>query len=118
MSAAEPVVVIISTDPRASHRAAEALRIGLGLVASDRAATVVLAGPGAHLLDADTDGLVDGDDVARFRTELKRLGVPLHVDRAAVPVAADWNAEGHPVVLVSPSELAALVDAGGRFLVF
>jgi hypothetical protein len=118
VSAAEPVVVIIATDPRASHRAAEALRIGLGLVASDRAATVVLAGPGAHLLDADTEGLVDGDDVARFRTELKRLGVPLHVDRAAVPVAADWNAEGHPVVLVSPSELAALVDAGGRFLVF
>jgi predicted peroxiredoxin len=118
VSAAAPVVAIISTDPRASHRAAEALRIGLGLVASDRAATVVLAGPGAHLLDADTEGLVDGDDVARFRTELKRLGVPLHVDRAAVPVAADWNAEGHPVVLVSPSELAALVDAGGRFLVF
>jgi hypothetical protein len=118
VSAARPVVVIIATDPRASHRAAEALRIGLGLVASDRAATVVLAGPGAHLLDADTEGLVDGDDVARFRTELKRLGVPLHVDRAAVPVAADWNAEGHPVVLVSPSELAALVDAGGRFLVF
>jgi len=117
VNAADPVVVIISTDPRASHRAAEAMRIGLGVVASDRAATFVLAGPGAHLLDADTDGLVDGD-IARFRTELKKLGVPLHVDRAGVPVAADWNAEGHPVVLVSPPELGALVDAGGRFLVF
>ena len=118
MNAAEPVVVVISTDPRASHRAAEAMRIGLGVVAGDRAATFVLAGPGAHLLDADTDGLVDGDDIARFRTELKKLGVPLHVDRAGVPVAADWNAEGHPVVLVSPPELAALLDAGARFLVF
>jgi hypothetical protein len=118
VSAAAPVVVIISTDPRASHRAAEAMRIGLGVVASERAATFVLAGPGVHLLDANTDGLVDGDDVARFRTELRKLGVPLHVDQAGVPVAADWNAEGHPVVLVSPPELAALVDAGERFLVF
>ncbi len=118
MGPAEPVLVIISTDPRASHRAGEAMRIGLGLAAGDRAVTFVLAGPGAHLLDGDTDGLVDGDDIAKLRTELKKLGVPFHVDGAAVPAAPDWNAEGHRVVLVSPAEVAALVNAGRRFIVF
>lgn len=118
MGSAEPVVVLISTDPRASHRAGEAMRIGLGVVAGDRAVTFILAGPGAHLLDADIDGLVDGDDIARVRAELKRLGVPFHVDGAAVPDGPGWNAEGHPVVLVSPTELAALVNAGRRFIVF
>lgn len=118
MGAGESVVVIISTDPRTSHRAGEAMRIGLGVVAGDRAVTFVLAGPAAHLLDADIDSLIDGDDVARVRTELKRLGVPFHVDGASVPAGPGWNAEGHPVVLVSPTEIAALVNGGRRFIVF
>jgi len=50
-----PVVVLISTDPRASHRANEAMRIGLGVVAGENAVTFVLLGPGVHLLDRTSD---------------------------------------------------------------
>jgi hypothetical protein len=112
----EPVVVVISADPRASHRAGEAVRIGLGLAASERTVTLVLAGAGVHLLDAD--GLVDGDTIARFREALNQLGVPFHVDAATVPAAADWNAGGHPVVPLAAGELWALVDGGHRVIVF
>ena len=112
-----PVVVLISTDPRVSHRAFEAMRIGVGIVAGENEVTFVLAGPAAHLLDADTDDLIDGDDVAKFRATLRSLGVPFHVEASAIP-GGDWNEEGHEVVPVTPDEIAALVRGARRALVF
>ena len=114
----EPVLVLISADPRRSGRAFEAMRIGVGVVAGENTVTFVLTGPAVHLLDADTDDLVDGDDIAKFRENLKRLGVPFHVDAAAVPADADWNADGHPIVRVSPDDIAALASGARRALVF
>ena len=114
----EPVLVVISVDPRHSHRANEAMRIGLGVVSGENEVTFVLSGDGVHLLDADTDDLEDGDDVAKFRGTLKSLGIPFHVEREAIPDDRDWNADGHPVVPVARAEIAALVRRGRRFIVF
>jgi hypothetical protein len=114
----QPVLVVIAADPRSSHRAFEAMRIGVGVVAGENDVTFVLRGPAVHLLDADTDDLVDGDDIAKFRDNLKRLGIPFHVEAEAVPADPDWNESGHPVVRVSPAQLSALVRAGRRFIVF
>ena len=118
MPASPPVIVLISTDPRASHRANEAMRIGLGVFAGENDVTFVLLGGGVHLLDEDTDDLVDGDEIARFRANLKALGVPFHVEKDAVPRDPSWNADGHTVVPVTRDEIAALVQRGRRFLVF
>ena len=112
-----PVVVLISVDPRTSHRAFEAMRIGVGIVAGENAVTFVLTGPAAHLLDADTDELVDGDDVAKFRASLRGLGVPFHVEASAIP-AADWNEEGHEVIPVTTAQIIELVRGARRSLVF
>lgn len=114
----EPVLVLISADPRRSGRAFEAMRIGIGVVAGENEVTFVLTGPAAHLLDADTDDLVDGDDIAKFRENLKRLGVPFHVESGSVPDDPDWNADGHPVVRVTREEITDLVRASRRFLAF
>jgi predicted peroxiredoxin len=114
----EPVLVVIAGDARRSHRANEAMRIGLGIVAGENEVTFVLTGDGVHLLDGDTDDLVDGDDIAKFRANLKSLGIPFHVDRAAVPDDPDWNADDHPIVPLSREDLAALVARGRRFIVF
>jgi hypothetical protein len=114
-----PVLVLISEDPRASHRANEALRIALGVVAGENPVTVVLIGPAAHLLDDDTDDLVDGDDIAKFRGSLKRFGISFHVERSAIPPdGSGWNEDGHAVVPVSPDGIAALVARAERFIVF
>ncbi len=114
-----PVVVLISEDPRSSGRAFEAMRIALGVVAGQNDVTIVLLGPAAHLLDADTDDLVDGDDIAKFRENLRRLGIPFHVEQSAIPSnGAEWNAEGHPVIPVTPDEIAGLVGETRRFIVF
>ncbi|HKA63959.1 MAG TPA: DsrE family protein [Methylomirabilota bacterium] len=117
MSGSQPTLVVISEDPRISHRANEAMRIALGIVAGDNEVRVVLSGPAVHLLDEDTDDLIDGDDIAKFRASLKKLGVPFHVE-GALPTDPDWNADGHPVVAVSREEVAALVPRATRFLVF
>ena len=114
----EPVIVVISVDPRTSHRANEGMRIGLGIVSGENEVTFILTGAGAHLLDADTDDLEDGDDIAKFRANLKQLDIPFHVEREAIPEDSDWNADGHPVVPVSREEIAALMGTGRRFLVF
>ena len=114
----EPVLVVISTDPRRSHRANEAMRIGLGVVSGENEVTFVLTGDGVHLLDGDTDDLEDGDDVAKFRANLKSLGIPFHVEREAVPADPDWNADGHPIVAVSREDIATLMRRGRRFIVF
>lgn len=113
----EPTLVVISEDPRVSHRANEAMRIALGIVAGDNEVRVVLTGPAVHLLDEDTDDLVDGDDIAKFRASLKKLGVPFHVE-GALPTAPGWNADGHPVIPVSRAQIAALVPKATRFLIF
>lgn len=112
------VLVLISEDPRTSHRANEAMRIALGVVAGENEVSIVLAGAGAHLLDEDSDELVDGDDVAKFRASLRKLGIPFHVERSAIPEDPGWNAEGHPVVPIDAAGIAALVARAGRFIVF
>lgn len=114
----QPVVVLISVDPRRSHRANEAMRIGLGIVAGENAVTFVLLGPAAHLLDGDTDDLVDGDDIAKFRANLRALGVPFHVETGAEPRDGDWNSDGHPTIEVTRERIAELVRTSRRVLVF
>ncbi len=114
-----PILVLISEDPRSSHRANEALRIALGAAAGENDVSVVLTGPAAHLLDADTDDLVDGDDIARHRRTLAKLGIPFHIDASAVPrETGDWNEDGHAVIPVSPEDIAALIARSRRFLIF
>ena len=114
----EPVLVLISQDPRATGRAFEAMRIGIGIVAGENEVTFVLVGPAVHLLDGDTDDLVDGDDITKFRANLKRLGVPFHVEASAVPTDPEWNAEVHVVVPVTREQIAYLVRASRRFIAF
>jgi len=118
VTASPPVIVLISTDPRASHRANEAMRIGLGVVAGENEVVFVLRGAAVHLLDEDTDELVDGDDIAKFRANLKALGVPFHVEKGAVPTEPSWNVEGHPIVPVDRDQIVDLIQRGRRFLVF
>jgi hypothetical protein len=118
VATSEPVLVLISVDPRESHRANEAMRIGLGIVSGENEVTFVLTGPAVHLLDDDTDDLVDGDDIAKFRANLRALDIPFHVEAGAEPTDPDWNADGHAVVPVTSAEIAELVRKSRRALIF
>ena len=113
-----PVVVLIAEDPRTSHRAFEAMRIAVGIVAGENKVVVVLTGPAVHLLDADTDELVDGDDIAKFRASLRKLGVPFHVEVSSKPLEPHWNEEGHEVVAVTREQIAGVLRGARRSLIF
>jgi len=112
------VLVLISADPEESHKANEALRIALGIVAGENPVEIVLAGKGAKLLAAAAEDYVDGDDLVRHLAALKKLGQRFHVEREAIPSADDWNPEGHEVVPVSSAEVARLVARSERVLAF
>jgi hypothetical protein len=116
-SPSQPTLVLISEDPRISHRANEAMRIALGIVAGENEVRIVLTGPAVHLLDDETDDLVDGDDIAKFRAALRKLGVPFHIE-GAPPAHPGWNGDRHPVVPVTTPEIAAMLPHATRFLVF
>jgi len=94
------------------------MRIALGIVAGETPVDIVLAGPAVHLLDEDTDDLVDGDDIAKFRGALKKLGVPFQVEEGAQPTDPSWNSGGHPVASILPDGISALVAKAARFLMF
>lgn len=119
MDESASVLVLISEDPRVSHRANEAMRIALGVAAGENEVTIVLTGPAVHLLDEDTEDLVDGDDIAKFRANLKKLDIPFHVHRSAIPPdGRGWNEDRPRVIPVSQDEIADLVGRCHRFMVF
>ena len=118
MAPKAPTLVVITEDPRTSHRANEAMRIALGVVAGENQVDIVLSGPAVHLLDEDTDDLVDGDDVARYRGSLRTSASRFRVERSAVPSDPEWNAEGHAVIPIGAEDLPALLARASRFIVF
>jgi predicted peroxiredoxin len=115
---AAPVLVVVSVDPETSHRANEAVRIALGILAGENAVTVVLVGPGVKVLDAAVEDYVDGEDLLRHLQTLRRLGQTIHVERAAIGAGTGWNPAGMDVHPIGAPELAGLVTRARRVLVF
>ena len=64
-----PVLVAVSVDPETSHRANEAVRIALGILAGENEVAI------AH----------------RHLGTLKKLGQAFHVERSAMRSGDDWN---------------------------
>jgi hypothetical protein len=116
--AAEHVLVLVSVDPETSHRANEAVRIALGILAGENDVTLVLLGPAAKVLGPEIEDYVDGEDTLKHVATLKKLGQSFHVERSAIPPDGDWNAGGPPVIPISTEELAGLIAKSDRVLVF
>lgn len=116
--AAEHVLVVVSVDPEVSHRANEAVRIALGIIAGENDVTIVLVGPAAKVLSPEVEDYVDGEDILKHVATLKKLGQAFHVEREAIPPGSDWNAGGPEVIPVTLDDLAGLVARSDRVLVF
>jgi predicted peroxiredoxin len=112
------VLVVIAADPETSHRANEAVRIALGILAGENDVTIVLLGAAAKVLSPEIEEYVDGEDTLKHVATLKKLGQTFHVARDAVPDDGEWNAGGPTVVPVTPEKLARLIAESDRVLVF
>ena len=115
---ARPVLVAVSVDPERSHRANEAVRIALGVLAGENTVTIALLGAGAKVLDADVEDYVDGEDLARHLATLKKLGQTLHVERSAMRTDSVWNPAGFALVPIDRADLAKLLAESRRALLF
>jgi hypothetical protein len=113
-----PVLVAVSVDPETSHRANEAVRIALGLLAGDTELVLVLLEPGAKVLDAAVEDYVDGEDTLRHLATLRRLGQRVHVERSAIRPDAAWNPAGLDVIPIERADLARLLARSRRALIF
>ncbi|HEY3915838.1 MAG TPA: hypothetical protein VGN61_15225 [Verrucomicrobiae bacterium] len=75
---------IIDTDPRASGRPAEAVRIAAGIgVWKKIDVAVYLRAATIPILGEDTDDLVDGENYARYLPILGESGRPIYVQKDA-----------------------------------
>lgn len=113
-----PVLVAVSVDPETSHRANEAVRIALGIVAGENEVLIVLLGPGAKVLDAGIEDYVDGEDTLKHLATLKKLGQRVHVERRAIRGDAGWNPLGIQVTPIERADLARLLGDSRRALIF
>ena len=113
-----PVLVAVSVDPETSHRANEAVRIALGIIAGENAVVIALLGAGAKVLDADVEDYVDGEDLAKHLGTLRKLGQPFHVERNAIRSDDGWNPLGLEVVPIDRAHLAGLLTGSRRALFF
>ncbi len=113
-----PVLVLISVDPEISHRANEAVRIALGIIAGENEVVIALVGPAAKILDAEVEDYVDGEDILKHVTTLKKLGQPFHVEESGMGAAGTWNVTGVEVIPINRAKLAELTAESRRVLVF
>lgn len=113
-----PVLVVVSVDPEVSHRANEAVRIALGIIAGENEVVIALLGAAAKVLSPDVEDYVDGEDIQKHVATLKKLGQAFLVDRAAIPDDPAWNPLGVEVRPLERTDLARLITASRRVLVF
>jgi len=112
------VLFIVTSDPRASPRAAEAVRVAAGLAAW-RGVEVRLYLHGAAVLSLSerAEGLVDEDNFARYLPLLGAQGQPVCVQQGAPELAA----LGTPALDLQPlnnAELARLAATCASVLRF
>lgn len=112
---AKRIAVVITEDPRETHRPVEALRIALGLSAGDHDTTVVLLGPAARLLTEDTDDVIDVDILDRYRPSFHQLGIRFVVNDTSVPTAL---LPGYRIEPRSRQDIQALLRTAERTVIF
>jgi hypothetical protein len=109
---------LITEDPRASARPAEAVRIAAGVgVWKKVEVTVYLRGAAVLLLGENTEDLVDQENYARYLPVLAEAGRPVYVEKGA-PCLAQLGQPALPFEEISDAQLAELAAARDCLLRF
>lgn len=102
------LLLIIDSDPRSSHKPAEAVRIAAGIGAWDTLQlTLYLHGPAVSLLSAESEEFPDGENYARYLPVVRERGHTICVDTRAVSGAETSGCEAD-CRAIEQSELARL----------
>lgn len=111
-------LVIVTGDPRQSHRPAEAIRIAAGVGAWKKAdITLYLRGPAVLALSEYADGFIDEDNYVRYLPIVKSFGRPVYVE-AGAPLLAELGEATLPFEEIDDARLAALTAQSKYVLQF
>jgi hypothetical protein len=101
------LVIAVSSDPRSSHRPAEAIRLAAGLAAWRKIdVTLFLTGPAVLAVASDPDDFVDEESYNRYLPMFLEMGRPVLVDAESNALAlAENTAVAHRKI--SRAEFAA-----------
>ncbi|MFQ5588807.1 MAG: hypothetical protein ACE5F7_08200 [Nitrospiria bacterium] len=111
------IAVFIQSDPRASHRACEGIRIALGLASSGHTVSVLLSGQGALVLSRDTDDFVDEDHLNKFLAVLNGFIPAFYLDETRVTKNTDLRID-YRTVWISKKVLASKITEAEVFFSF
>ena len=106
--AATEVLFVISTDPRASHRPAEAIRIAAGVGAGRRVrVSIYLHGPAVLALSEFSHELIESENYDRYWPILAEMEWPIYVQSSS-PFLAEIGQTPLRFKELSDQELAIL----------
>jgi hypothetical protein len=102
---------IIASDPRASGRPAEAVRIAAGVAAWRKVdVAVYLRGAAVLILGENAGELVDGENYTRYLPALRDLRRPVYAQKGAAMLPGPGPA-APPFEEISDAQLAAMAAA-------
>src|SRR6266404_4191739 len=105
-SGRKSLLVVLTSDPRTSHRPAEAIRIAAGVAAWRKVEVrVFLAGPAVLALSADVDDLVNEESFTQYLPLLLESGQPVLVE-ANAPLLGKIGEPAVRFEAISRSQLA------------
>jgi hypothetical protein len=104
------LLMVLTSDPRTSHRAAEAIRIAAGVAAWRKVdVSLYLAGPAVLALSADTDDFVNEESFTQYLPMLVESGRPILAE-AGAPLLREIRETAVRFEAISPPKLAALAS--------
>ena len=100
------LLVVVASDPRSSHRPAEAIRLAAGVAAwRNVAVTLFFTGPATAAVATDCEDFVDEESYTRYLPMFVESGGRVYVESNAVALSTEL-----PHEKVSPQQFAALAS--------
>lgn len=110
------IVVLIREDPQKSHRAAEAVRIALGLSTGPNPLTIILLDKAKVLVSEEAYDLPDGEMLEKYLPVIQNLQIPILLNRDPhTPLTLDPE---FSVKTVSDAEITNILGEADRVLAF
>ncbi len=110
------IVVLIREDPTTSHRAAEAIRIALGLSTGPNPISIILLNNARKLVSDNADDLPDGEILEKHLPVIKNLEIPIILplgSKELLPIDQEFTIQES-----SPAHMASLIEQADRVLAF
>lgn len=111
------ILFLIRSNPRHSHRPAEAIRIAAGLGIGKNPVKVILAGEAPRLLSPEEEDLVDLDIIEKFLPIMMEWKIPLYVDKRSL-THIDLKGSPYRFRAIGPEETSELLAGGHSVFAF